>query len=64
MTNIHELMEQKEVQRQKILQLRTALKAVDLFFKSKQGLDYDYWSQEEKDLHEKAKQALADTAGK
>ncbi len=34
-------------------------KDVDRMFSKRQGLDYDYWSQEEKDLHDKARQALA-----
>lgn len=37
---------------------------IDKLFSSRQGLDYDYWSQEEKDLHNKAKKVLAIVKGK
>lgn len=38
--------------------LLLACKSIDKYFCSRQGLDYDYWSQEEKDLHTLVKQAI------
>ncbi len=39
--------------------LVAAFEAIDKILSSQQGLDYTYWSQAEKDIHELAKQTLA-----
>ena len=39
--------------------LVAALETIDKKLRSQQGLDYSYWSQAEKDIHDIVKQALA-----